>query len=61
MYKHIDTSKKEICPTDKLLRSFIDSSYKGKMSKVEYIDYEKLIKESMGKMAIYSETYRNFN
>lgn len=60
VYKHIDISRKDECPTNRLLKSFYDSNYQRKMSKIEYIDYQKLINESLSRLAIYSSTYRNF-
>lgn len=60
IYKHIDTSNKQICPTRQILSRFINKDLNSLMSDKEIIDYNKLIEDATILEKKYSHMYKYF-
>lgn len=61
VYKHIDESKRQSCPTSKIMKKYVNNDIMSKLSTGEIIDYKRLIEEASNKQKMYSSIYKKLN
>lgn len=61
VFKHIDISQKQNCPTSQILKKYTNKDYKAKLNDGQFVDYEKLLLATGEEEKLYSNAYQKLN
>jgi len=61
VFRHIDTSQKQHCPTSEIMKAYENPEYKRNLAPGEYLDYKKLIAGLTEKEQKFSSAYEALN